>query len=413
MSFALFTGVKMKLGELIKDLTFSGNFNPELEITGISYNSRDVKSGDLFIAISGEKYDGKDFIPEAKRKGAVAFVSDSALPIENLVLVDDTREALALISKEFYGRPDEKMSIVGVTGTNGKSTTTHIIASIFNAASIKSAVVGTLGCVYEGQCERLRHTTPESKELYALLAKLMSKGVRFVAMEASSHGLFLKRVYGIKWAGAVFTNLTQDHLDFHGSMEEYFEAKKILFRSISSDVPAVVNIDDPYGKILSDEFKTKKASILNADADYRVEPICFRLDGSRMKFLSSDGEIELETRLIGRFNAYNILLGAAISHLLGRTLEEIKRGVRQVAPVKGRIEQVPGKQPFYVFIDYAHTPDALEMIITSVRELNPSRIILVFGCGGDRDRTKRPKMGAIGAKYADILIITSDNPRSE
>lgn len=403
----------MKLKELILNLPVGGSFDPEVEISGIAYDSRRVIPGNIFVAIRGENFDGFSFIPEAKRKGAIAFVSSTPIEVENLILVEDTREFLAIISRRFYGEPDKEMKVIGVTGTNGKSTITHLVASIFNAAGIKSAVIGTLGCVYGDTCEPLANTTPESKDLFELMRKLADKGVRALAMEASSHGLFLKRVYGIAWAGAVFTNLTQDHLDFHKDMESYFLAKRILFESLGKLTPSIVNIDDPYGKRLRDEFGSYTASLNDPSADYFIETTNFSLTGSQFTLRTPRGTVRVSTPLLGRFNAYNAVLAGGIANLLGISLENIAKGLEDAKGIRGRIERVEGNQPFHIFIDYAHTPDALQTIITTIRELHPKRLILVFGCGGDRDKTKRPIMGRIAAQLADYVIVTSDNPRSE
>ena len=392
----------MKLRELLRDVHVGQAPSPvdlDVDITNVTCDSRLVKPGALFIAIPGTAMDGARFIPQAREKGAVAV-----LTVDD---VDDPRTALAVAAANFYGCPAEKLSLAGVTGTSGKTTTTKMIESIFDATGEPVGLVGTIE--YRAGDERLSadRTTPDAVVLQEWFAKMVDAGVKRAVMEVSSHALVLRRVYGVRFACAVFTNLSQDHFDFHKDFEDYFQAKRILFTQSDR---SVVNIDDAYGRRLKDEFKDAMTfGRANADITPEVEVSVRGLHGA---IRTPIGEINVESRLIGLPNLYNWMaaVGAAIS--VGCTREQIEAGIRNLEAVRGRFENV-GDSPV-VIVDYAHKPDALEKLLHAVRELaGGKRIVLLFGCGGDRDKSKRPLMGEIGARLADELVLTSDNPRSE
>ncbi len=408
----------MKLGELLTGVKVRGKFDPNIEIERLSYDSRQVEPGDLFVAIRGRSFNGANFIAEALKRGAIAVVSER-IPEEvkgDLLLVESARYALAILSANFYAHPDRKLALVGVTGTNGKTAVTHLLAHIFNRAGVRAAAVGTLGCLKEGVYLPLRHTTPEAPELYGLLAGLVSEDYRFVAMEVSSHGLAENRVAGIKWRGALFTNLTQDHLNFHGDMEQYYLAKRRLFESLSEGSFGVVNIDDSYGKRLFDEFGGDfiAISLHHEKADYRITDYHLSSGGSEFNVMMPRGRsVSFSSPLLGRFNLYNALFAIAVADIFGLEPDTIAVGLATYRGVSGRLEPVEMGQPFGVYIDYAHTPDALRNTLETLRQITTGRLIVVFGCGGDRDREKRPIMGSVAARIADRVIVTSDNPRSE
>jgi len=411
----------MKLRDLLRDVAVHGDVD-DVEITGVTSDSRLVKPGALFVAIPGTAMDGAKFVPQAIEKGAVAIVG---LPVDgdqlpgnrqpatsnSYIAVDDPRAALAVIAANFYGRPADKLALVGVTGTSGKTTTTKMIESIFDAPA-KGVVepVGLIGTIeYRAGDERLSadRTTPDAVVLQEWFARMVAAGVRRAVMEVSSHALALKRTYGVQFQAAVFTNLSQDHFDFHAGFEDYFQAKRILFTQAKA---AVVNIDDQYGRRLKDEFKDAM-TFGRADADITPD-VDVSVRGLHGKLRTPIGDIAVESRLIGLPNLYNWMgaVGAAI--IAGCTREQIEAGIRNLEAVRGRFESV-GESPV-VIVDYAHKPDALEKLLHAVRELaGGKRVVVLFGCGGDRDGKKRPLMGEIGARLADEVVLTSDNPRSE
>ncbi|GAV21770.1 UDP-N-acetylmuramoyl-L-alanyl-D-glutamate--2,6-diaminopimelate ligase [Carboxydothermus pertinax] len=395
-------------------ITFSN-----LEVTGIEHDSRKVQPGYIFVAIRGYAVDGHDFIAEVVAKQPSLIVAEEERPeIEkvNYLLVKDSRRALALLARTFYGNPTAKLGVIGVTGTNGKTTVTHLIVSLLERLGYRTGLIGT---VYNRIGEKIlpvTNTTPDALSLQRLLAEMVVDGVSYVAMEVSSHALALQRVWGIEFKTGVFTNLTQDHLDFHETMENYFNAKKMLFEILADQktFPGVINLDDPYGqRILKEVSHSFITYGIKEKADVRAKNIKLTNNGTTFTLYHQQGEYPVNLKLLGLFNVYNTLAAVAALMALGFPLDLIVQNLPFLNPVPGRFELIDEGQEFAVIVDYAHTPDGLENILQSVRAITAGRVISVFGCGGDRDRTKRPKMGEISAKLADITIITSDNPRTE
>lgn len=419
----------MKIGELIKHIKlkkFIGD--EEVEVKSIAYDSREVEEGSLFVAIRGLNVDGHRFIPEAVLAGAVGVVVENDELIGDdyfiergvaKIVVNDSRKALALLSSVFYDFPSQKMKLIGVTGTNGKTTTTHLIKSILESAGLKTGLIGTINYVLGDEVISAVQTTPESLEINKFLSKMNSKGISACVMEVSSHALALDRVYGLDFDVGIFTNLTQDHLDFHHAFDAYFQAKKILFDSLKGSAYAIYNIDDPYGsKIVADTKAMKISYGKGEQADMRVISVNLNFSGMNLIVKMPTGDpVEINSKLIGEFNVYNILAAVSAGYVLGVEIEDIKRGVENLENVNGRFEKIISPDGYTVIIDYAHTPDALEKCIDTILRLREQagggKLITVFGCGGDRDRGKRPIMGRIATTKSDITVITSDNPRFE
>ena len=394
------------------------------QVSGVEYDSRRVKPGDVFVAMRGESSDGNRFIAQAIAAGAVAIVSDD--PSQKPEGVDwahvtHGRRALAIVSGNFYQHPAQQLGIAGITGTNGKSTTAFLLESILNAAGRKGALVGTIEYHVSGKILPAPHTTPEALELQKLFRDAVDSGATEAVMEVSSHALAQERVYGVPFDVAVFTNLTRDHLDYHQTMDEYFAAKRILFSGCGTPPPrvAVINVDDEYGAELVSFSRKVGSEVLTYGlhkADFRASKLDVSTRGTRFDLVTPDESVPIASPLIGRVNAYNILAAAAAAHARGCTAEEIAEGVGGLARVPGRFEPVDCGQPFTVAVDYAHTDDALRNLTALARDLvkpNGGRVITVFGCGGDRDRAKRPLMGEAAGKGSDFVVLTSDNPRSE
>lgn len=396
----------------------------DVEVHNIQYDSRKVERNDCFVAIRGMEMDGHRFLGDAVQKGAkVIVIEDDAAYPDSLamhtsvvkVVVNNSRQALARMAANYYGHPAQKLTAVGVTGTNGKTTTTHLIKSILEARGETVGLIGTIEYALGTQKQPAPHTTPESLELHSLLAQMVNAGCTSVSMEVSSHALHQSRVHGIDFRAAVFTNLTQDHLDYHGSMENYFQAKKILFDELSEASSAITNADDPWGLkiIASTKASTLRYSVESA-ADIRASNIDLSLSGIAIDIEYRGMKNRVTSPLIGRFNVYNILSAYATGKALGIPEQAIQQGIASLHAVKGRLERVDSPKGWTAIIDYAHTPDALEKCLRAVRELlSTGRIITVFGAGGDRDKTKRPPMGKIAARLSDLVIVTSDNPRTE
>ena len=405
----------MKLHALLQGLQpLEKNADPNMEITHVTSNSRQVQPGSLFVAVTGFAADGNRFIPMALEKGAAVIVT-AKKPQQDIpyVLVESDRYALAMIGTNFYGRPAESMTMIGVTGTNGKTSTTWLLKQVLQQArNAKVGLIGTMENHIGDEILETERTTPESIELQALFARMRSAGCSYAVMEVSSHALCLDRVAGIHFDVAAFTNLTEDHLDFHKTMEEYCDAKAILFSRCGK---AVVNGDDPWVARITKDCKVPVlTTAVNGSGDLRAENVQMQSDGICFTAVYGDQKAEISVPIPGKFTVYNVLSVLGIALQLGISLEESAAVLRQVAGVKGRVEVVPtpGK-PYTVLIDYAHTPDGLENVLSSVRDFCQGRLIAVFGCGGDRDPIKRPIMGRIGVEIADIAIITSDNPRTE
>jgi UDP-N-acetylmuramoyl-L-alanyl-D-glutamate--2,6-diaminopimelate ligase len=385
-----------------------------VEVEALAYNAGAVRPGTLFFCVPGSRADGHDFADEAVAAGAVALVVER--PLDVLVpqlVVADTRAAMALAADEFFGRPTERLQLAGVTGTNGKTTSAFVLASVLAAAGRRPGLLGTVESRIGGERRPAVRTTPEAIDLQRAFRAMLDAGDRTCAMEATSHGVELKRLLGVRFAVLVFTNLTQDHLDFHGTMERYFDAKRRLFTDADPAPVAVVNADDEYGRRLADELLRTGAPLvtfgLTGEADVRAEGL--ELSASGIAFAT--GGLEVRSRLRGRFNAENLLGVIAAARVLEVDDESIAEGIAAVGGVPGRLEPVDEGQPFAVLVDYAHTPDSLANVLRSARELTANRLICVFGCGGDRDRGKRPVMGRLAHELSDVAIVTSDNPRSE
>ncbi len=386
------------------------------EITGMEYDSRRIEPGHLFFAITGYRADGRRFIPEALRRGARAVVSQhqESAGTAALVKVGDARLAMALMSAAFHGRPADGMITVAITGTAGKTTTSYLLRAVMESAGMRTGLVGTIRYVIGQETFEAPNTTPESLDLQRLLSKMKSAGVQAAVMEASSHGIELDRVAGITFRAAVFTNFSQDHLDFHGTMDDYFRAKRKLFENLGGSALAVANTDDPRGREILDSTRARAWSFgLEGAADVSAAVEGTGMSGSSFLLRTPAGDTRVELRLPGAHNVYNALAAAASAAALGIGLEAVKKGLESVASVDGRMERVDLGQDFTVLVDYAHTPEELERLMLAVKALGPRRIIAVFGCGGDRDRGKRPLMGRAVAGQADLSIVTSDNPRTE
>ena len=390
------------------------NADVAIEIRGIGYDSRVIRSGELFVAVKGYETDGHNFISEAVGKGAVCIICEEAPGITiPYIIVKDSRKALALISAQWFEFPANRLKLVGVTGTNGKTSVTNLIKFIIEKCSkSKVGLIGTNGNFIGNRELSTEHTTPESYEMQKLLDKMVLEGCEYVVMEVSSHALYLSRVYGIEYDIGVFTNLTSEHLDFHGSMEDYAGAKALLFQNSRK---SVINIDDPYAPLMIENSagSVMTYAINNSSADLTGKDI--KLQGDRIEFcILATGSINrVDLPIPGMFSVYNALASIASTVLLGFDIDCITPVLRSYDGVKGRAEVVPTGHDFTVLIDYAHTPDALKNIITTVRGFAKGRVITVFGCGGDRDKAKRPLMGEIATSLSDFSVITSDNPRTE
>jgi UDP-N-acetylmuramoyl-L-alanyl-D-glutamate--2,6-diaminopimelate ligase len=381
-------------------------------ITDLAYDARRVIPGALFVCVPGLKADGHDFGPQAVANGAAALIVERPLELAvPQLVVADAREAMALAADAFFGHPTRELEVAGVTGTNGKTTTTFLLFSIFAAAGRRPGLLGTIENRIGGERRAATRTTAEAVDLQRTFREMLDAGDRSCAVEATSHGSALKRLLGVRFSVLVFTNLSQDHLDFHGTMDEYFAAKRRLFTEADVDgnrPPAAINVGDPYGRSLAEELRALGEEPIEfslADvAELEISPA-----GSRLRF----GELALTTRLRGRFNVENVLGAVAAARILGVEDRAIATGVEHLAGVPGRFEAVDEGQPFAVLVDYSHTPAALESLLGEARTLASSRLLCVFGCGGDRDRGKRRLMGEIASRLADAVIVTSDNPRSE
>ena len=386
--------------------------DPRVPVAGVTYRSSEVRPGWVFFCVPGGTADGHAFAAEAARAGAAAVVAERPLDLPERVtqvMVPSVREAMGPIAAAFFGRPAEAMTVVGVTGTNGKTTTTYLLEAVFREAGLTPGVIGTTGVRVDGHPEPFDRTTPEAPDLHRLLARMRDWGLGAVAMEVSSHGLDQHRVGGVRFDCAVFTNLSQDHLDYHGTLEAYLAAKARLFTPAMA-ARAAVNLDSPEGRsLLRDDLPTltygldPRADVRGAEVSLAEDGVAFRVDG-----------LEVRSRLRGAFNVHNCLAALAAARQIGIDDGATVRGIAAVAGVPGRMEPVQAGQPFQVVVDYAHTPDSLENVLRAVRPLaGDRRVIAVFGCGGDRDRGKRPLMGEAATAHADLTVITSDNPRSE
>ncbi|NMO94781.1 UDP-N-acetylmuramoyl-L-alanyl-D-glutamate--2,6-diaminopimelate ligase [Paenibacillus lemnae] len=413
----------MKLSELTSVLTAALIDGEETEVMGLTSDSRRVKPGDLFICLPGHTVDGHDYAAEAVKRGAAALVVNHRmdLPVTQ-VIVRDCKFALAALADAFYGQPSHTMTMIGVTGTNGKTTTTTLISKILNDFGLPTGLIGTIGMTYGGHTYPMSCTTPDALELQHSLSEMSRSGTQMCVMEVSSHALEQGRVKGTHFRTAVFTNLTQDHLDYHQSLQEYRSAKGLFFSRLGNAFDkdpkrrkyAVLNVDDEASRVFS---KLTAAEIItygiHHDADVRASRIQIGAQGTSFHVETFCGSADIKLKLIGNFNVYNTLAAITAALIEGVPLSFIQQSLETVSGVEGRVESVDEGQPYSVIVDYAHTPDGLENVLKTVKEIAAHRILTVFGCGGDRDRSKRPVMGRIAAQWSDMVFITSDNPRSE
>jgi UDP-N-acetylmuramoyl-L-alanyl-D-glutamate--2,6-diaminopimelate ligase len=414
----------MNLQELSQQLLISRIIGDSDTIIGdLETDSRKVKPGSLFFCLPGHTVDGHEYASQAAGQGAAALVVSRELPVRlPQLVVPDPRLALAVLADFFYGHPSHKLKPIGVTGTNGKTTTTYLIEKIWSDAGIAPGVIGTIETRYGGESFPMSGTTPDVLELQRILKSMADSGTDRCVMEVSSHALEQGRVKGTRFRTAVFTNLTQDHLDYHGTMEAYESAKGLFFARLGNDYGlrpedrsfAVLNADDPasarYAKLTAAQVVTYG---IDNPADFQAKDITITARGTEFTLVTMQGERQVRLRMVGKFNVYNALAALAAAWCEGITTDAAASSLEAIPGVPGRVESVDEGQPFAVVVDYAHTPDGLDNVLRTVRELASRRVICVFGCGGDRDRTKRPKMGKIASELADTLIVTSDNPRTE
>ncbi len=412
----------MTLGEVLSGVRVGPAISVEAaaaRVSGVAYDSRKVAPGFLFFAFPGKHVDGGAFAAQAFERGALAVVSESPRPagvVGEWIQVEHGRRALAVAARNFFGKPDERIAITGITGTNGKTTTAFLLDAILRGAGHTTALAGTIEYRLAGKVTAAVNTTPESLELFRIFSELIAAGGSHATMEVSSHALALGRVYGIRFHTAILTNLTRDHLDFHHTMEEYFAAKRMLFEGAGAPPPvyAVINHDDACGRrIEAVPGSTRLSYGISEGADARAEQIRSGFDGLHFEIVLGNERFPIVSPLPGRMNVYNILAAWCAGRTLGLSPEQLASGVAACRAVPGRFERVDEGQPFLVVVDYAHTDDALRNVIAVARGLEPKRVITLFGCGGDRDRAKRPMMGEAAAELSDFVVLTSDNPRSE
>ena len=405
----------MTLAELLKGVTIlEACCDGTMEITGVSYDSRTTKAGNLFVAVRGYESDGHRFIGAAVKRGAACVLCEEK-PSEDVpyILTDTARRGLAMVSSNWFGNPASRLILIGVTGTNGKTTTTHLIKTLIEKCSgAKVGLIGTNSILIGDRELEASHTTPESYELHMLMRQMADEGCAYAVMEVSSHALFLDRVYGVCFKVGVFTNLTHDHLDFHKTMEEYARAKALLFRQTEL---AAVNLDDEWSETMSREALCPvfSYSAVSDGADLVAKRVRLYPDKVEFCALILEKLEKIELKIPALFSVYNALAALSTGLLLGFELDALAEAMKDCAGVKGRVEVVPTGRDFTVIIDYAHTPDALENILKTFRKLARGRVVTLFGCGGDRDKSKRPEMGALAARLSDFVIVTSDNPRTE
>ncbi len=400
----------MKLSQILNGVKVESNFN-DVEILDVTQDSRLVKEGSLFVCVKGNTFDGHSVAAEMLEKGAAAVIVEKDLNLENQVLVSDTRAVFSLICSNFFGNPADKLKLIGLTGTNGKTTTTFLIKQILENTGKKVGLIGTVQNMIGSEVYPAKYTTPDPYELQKLFRLMVDAGCEYCVMEVSSQALAQGRVNGLHFLVGAFTNLTQDHLDYHKTWENYFNSKRILFENCDY---AVTNSDDEYGLKIVEGLpcKTITYSIDRNDADFCAKNVKFKASGVEYQ-LVSDYIGRVDCPIPGRFSVYNSLCATTVALTLGIDFNKVLYAISKSTGVKGRIEVVPTDTDFTVIIDYAHSPNGLENIISSLREIANGRVVTLFGCGGDRDKTKRPLMGKIAAELSDFCIVTSDNPRSE
>jgi UDP-N-acetylmuramoyl-L-alanyl-D-glutamate--2,6-diaminopimelate ligase len=404
----------LNLSVLLTNVAKSGPPGPDAAVTGIAYRSSEVRTGDAFFCIPGFAHDGHDFAADAVERGAAAVVAAHAMTGLDVpvVVVDDTREALAQASARFFGCPSDSMDVVGITGTNGKTTTTYLLDSVLRAAGRTTGLIGTIESRIAGEAQRATRTTPESRDLQEMLAKMRDAGVDSVSMEVSSHAIDLHRVDGMTFAAAAFTNLSQDHLDYHATLEEYFAVKARFVGTVAPE-RRVINVDDEHGARLAASLGAVWTVGTGHGAAVRAADVRPGVSSSEFRLLTPRGDADVILPLAGAFNVSNALIAAGCALALGIDPATIALGLASAPQVPGRLERIDEGQEFAVLVDYAHTPDGLANAIGAVRGVTTGRVITVFGCGGDRDPDKRPLMGRVAGNLSDIAVLTSDNPRSE
>ena len=416
----------MQLKDILSDdMKVLVSVSLNVEILGISYDSRTVQNGYAFFALPGHNTDGGKYINEAIKKGASVIVSHSKVETcqITLIIAEDIFRFMSIFSAKFYNYPDRELNIIGVTGTNGKTTVTYMIDSIFAHAGIDCGVMGTINYRYKDKVIEAPNTTPQAPDIYRIMREMLNAGVKHIVMEVSSHALSLGRVYGIDFDIAVFTNLSQDHLDFHKTMDSYFEAKSALFRSLGTGTKknikfAIINIDDKYGKKLADMGLNAEKKFYSMsdkiEADFKAQNIDISSSGSKFDLLYAGKTAKINIKYFGLHNVYNALAALAATICSGIEFHKVIEGLNNARQVPGRLERVEtGHLGFEVLVDYAHTEDALKNVLQAVKKIKHKRIITVFGCGGARDRTKRPLMGKVAVEMSDFVFVTSDNPRTE
>ena len=410
----------MQLQDLLRDVELVEKVQfPTIEISGISYDSRKVKAEHIFVAIEGIKTDGNHYVEQAMSFGARAVLSENPKPKDfqwPWIQVRRSRQALAQTAANFHAHPTQELRLVGITGTNGKTSIAYLLESILKATGARVGLISTIECRGPDWAAPSEHTTPESLDVQALLHRFCQSQCRDVVMEVSSHALAMDRVYACRFSVAIFSNLTPEHLDYHHSMDSYFEAKRRLFVDTGCGPPkiAIVNLDDSRGKILAKTSPGRPLTFSkNQSADFQVIEYRSGWDGIQVRFKLPCEELEVNTGLLGSFNLSNLLAAVAAASCLGVAKDALKLGIERCGPIPGRFEEINCGQAFHLIVDYAHTPDALQTVLRTARELLPRRVLVLFGCGGERDRSKRPMMASIAEKWSDWVMLTSDNPRSE
>ncbi|WP_226037933.1 UDP-N-acetylmuramoyl-L-alanyl-D-glutamate--2,6-diaminopimelate ligase [Aquibacillus saliphilus] len=413
----------MKLNEIAKALYFYEITSSidNIEINGLEMDSRIVEEGNLFVCIKGFTVDGHDYAHQAVKRGAVAVVAERPLELTvPVIIVNDSTRALALLSNKFYDYPTNKLNLIGVTGTNGKTSVTHLLNEIFQQLEQETGLIGTIQMKMGKESFDVKNTTPDSLFLQRNFDEMVKRNIQTVFMEVSSHALDLGRVFGCNYDIAVFTNLSQDHLDYHDTMEDYLRAKSLLFSQLGNNYDtnkpkfAVINTDDPYNKALIKSTSQPVVTYgIDSNADVRATDVKLNADGSSFMLHTSKGKLAINSKLVGKFSVYNLLAATAAAICSDVPLEVIKKALDSTTGVNGRFEPVILGQSFGVIVDYAHTPDSLENVVTTIRSFAKGKVYVVVGCGGDRDRKKRPMMAEVATNFADVAIFTSDNPRSE
>lgn len=413
---------KKRLKDILQDVNvLSLDGNSSLGIAGVAVDSRAVRENYCFIAVKGTGVDGHGFIKEAIEKGASVVVVQNGFTfgqdLKNItkIVVDNSTRASARIAHNFYDRPSDKARVIGITGTNGKTTVSYLCENILKEAGSSAGVIGTINYRYGLRQIPATNTTPGALKLAQIMNYMVSNGANYVIIEVSSHSLEQERVWAIDFKTAVFTNITPEHLDYHKTMQSYKQAKGLLFRNLAKHATAVLNIDDDFGNELAGELSMTRVLRygFNASAEIRPEKFSLSSAGTEAVIITPNGKIKLHSKLIGKFNLYNILAAVGAGIAEGISIDKIKAGIEALKMVPGRLERVVCNQHFDVYVDYAHTDDALKNVLTAIKELAPGRIITLFGCGGDRDKTKRPRMARVASELSDYVVITTDNPRTE